>query len=80
MTIDDAIGYFGSGYKMCRLLGITPQNFTRWTNMGFIPLHHQLKLQELSNDILKARSTDGHTRYSVDEINDCNDEYDDKCE
>jgi hypothetical protein len=67
MTLDEALDYFGSGYKMCRLLNISPNNYTRWTAKGFIPLHHQHKLQELSNGIVKARLCDVRTRFGGNE-------------
>ena len=54
MRIDEALKIYGSGYNLCKILGISSQNFTRWRRQGFIPEVHQLKIEKLTNGELKA--------------------------
>ena len=54
MTLDEAINYFGSCRKVCRALGLIPQNFTYWRSKGSIPQKQQMRLEILTEGKLKA--------------------------
>ena len=30
MTLDEALRHFESGYQLCKKLGITPTNYSKW--------------------------------------------------
>lgn len=49
MTIDEALKYFKSGYDLCKQLGITPTNYSKWKKQGFIPLKQQFLINQLTN-------------------------------
>jgi len=54
MTIEDARQYFGSGYKVCKVLGIARQNYTYWKRQGYIPEMQQYKLELITQGKIKA--------------------------
>lgn len=54
MTLEDAVKFFGSGYKICKLLGIKKQAFTMWKKNNKIPPLQQYRLEVLSEFKLKA--------------------------
>ncbi len=54
MTLDEAIKYFGTGYKLCKALKIARTNITNWRSCGHIPELQQRRLEELTNGALKA--------------------------
>ncbi|CEG60983.1 Cro/CI family transcriptional regulator [Legionella micdadei] len=54
MTIDESIKKYGSAYGVCKALGVSPQNFTRWKKQGWIPQAQQLRLEKITNGELKA--------------------------
>lgn len=54
MTVDEAVGEFGSGRKVCIALGISDRNFPRWKKQGWIPQAQQLRIEILTNRKLKA--------------------------
>ena len=54
MDVQEAMAYFGSAYKMCKALGVTRQNYTYWRKINKIPLVHQIKMEQLSNGLLKS--------------------------
>lgn len=54
MTIEEGIAYFGSGYRMCKELGLTPQCLTNWRRVGYIPMYQQLRLEKMTKGQLRA--------------------------
>jgi hypothetical protein len=54
MTLDEALKFFGSGYKICMALDLKSQNYTRWKKQGYIPLAQQSRIQSLTEGALKA--------------------------
>jgi len=62
MTIEEATEYFGSGYRICKLLGIRMQNYTNWRKDGCIPLKSQIKLEEISEGEIQASIDDYRTK------------------
>ncbi len=56
MTLEEAVGHFGSQYKLCLALGISPQNFDHWRRKATFPAVHQLKIHIYTNGILAADS------------------------
>jgi hypothetical protein len=58
MTIDEALKIYKRPIELARALGIHRQSITRWKKRGYIPAKHQLKIQELTNEKLKACSVD----------------------
>lgn len=57
MKFSEAMLYYDfNGAEIARNLGITRQNLRYWKKIGFIPLHHQHTLEQLTNGELKADS------------------------
>ena len=54
MTLEQAIVEYGSGYGLCKALGISTQNYTRWRKQGWIPQAQQLRLEKITNGKLIA--------------------------
>lgn len=54
MSLEEAVSYFGSGYRLCRALSIKEQNYTQWKQSKKIPLIQQLILEKLTQGKLKA--------------------------
>lgn len=54
MEIDQAIKYFGTAYKLCKVLGIRNQNVTQWKRYGRIPFTQQIRIEQFTNGELKA--------------------------
>jgi hypothetical protein len=52
MTLNEALDYFGTGYKLCKKLGITPTNYSTWKRRDFIPIKRQLMINMLIEDEL----------------------------
>lgn len=58
MTIDEAVKHFGTLYRVCKELSITPQNMTRWKRQGYIPLLQQYRIAELTDGALMPDEKD----------------------
>lgn len=54
MSLEEALGYFGSGRQLCLALGVSVQNYTRWKKQGWIPQSQQLRLEKITDGKLKA--------------------------
>lgn len=54
MTIDDVLKFFGTQTDICEQLQIHRQNFSQWKNRGYIPYHHQLRIEKMTKGKLKA--------------------------
>lgn len=55
MTLDEALKEFGgTGYKLCKALGIATQNYTRWSKQGWIARPQQLLIERMTEGRLKA--------------------------
>ena len=54
MTLDEVIIHFGSGYRLCKVLGIRRQNYTQWKRKGGIPLLQQARIENVTGGKLKA--------------------------
>lgn len=55
MTLEDALKEFGgTGYTLCKSLGVANQNYTRWKKQGWIPHAQQLRIEKLTDGRLKA--------------------------
>lgn len=61
MSIDEARQYFGTMYKVCKALGIVPQNMTKWRKQGYIPLLQQYRIAELTEGELMPDEDDPKT-------------------
>lgn len=48
MTLDEALKHFDSGYQLCKKLGITPTNYSKWKKQNFIPLKQQFLINKLT--------------------------------
>ena len=59
MTIDEVQQYFGSGYRVCKLLGLHTQQYYFWKKQGYIPMKHQERLSLLSEGKLSAQYKHG---------------------
>jgi hypothetical protein len=66
MTLDEAVEYFGSGWKMCQQLDIRPQNYTVWKRNNRIPLLQQLRIESLTQGTLMASRNHHHRTNRVD--------------
>lgn len=54
MKIEDVIEYFGSGYNMQKLHGLSHSNFAHWRKLGYVPITTQIKIERLTKGALKA--------------------------
>lgn len=52
MNINEAVQYFGSGYELCKKLGIRAQNYSKWKKADWIPLKQQHKINDLVGGVL----------------------------
>lgn len=66
MTLDEAVNYFGSGWKMCQELGIRPQNYTVWKRNKRIPLLQQLRIESMTEGALVANRQHHHRTNRID--------------
>lgn len=48
MTLEEALMHFESGYQLCKKLGITPTNYSKWKKQNFIPLKQQFLINQLT--------------------------------
>lgn len=65
MTIDEALDYFKSGYRLRKMTGLSHNSFTNWRGLGYIPPLAQFKLAHFSNGALKVdkRIFDEHEKF-----------------
>lgn len=54
MKVSDLINYFGSPTKAARFIDVTNQCISRWKKLGYIPIAHQHKIQDLTGGDLKV--------------------------
>ena len=50
----EVMKYYGSGYNMQKLHGLSHTNPTNWNQYGYIPIETQIKIERLTNGALKA--------------------------
>jgi hypothetical protein len=62
MTIWEAEEYFGTLYRVCKELDLTPQNMTKWKAQGYIPLLQQYRIAELTEGQLMPDEIDPKIR------------------
>lgn len=61
MTVKEVEKYFGTLYRVCKELGITPQNMTSWRKNGYIPMIQQYRIAELTEGELMPDEIDPKT-------------------
>ena len=54
MTLEEAVSYFGSQYRLCIALDCPPQAFSYWRKQNRLPAIHQLKLHIFTTGHLAA--------------------------
>lgn len=54
MTLEEIIKKFGSGRNACLVLGISDRNFSNWKKKGWIPEFQQLRIEKMTEGMLKA--------------------------
>lgn len=54
MTLDEVRDYFGNSYQFHKKTGMKHTNYLNWKIKGFIPIKTQLKMERISNGVLKA--------------------------
>lgn len=54
MKLSEIKQYFGSSYQFYKKTGMQHSNYLNWERKGFIPIKTQLRLEQLTNGILKA--------------------------
>lgn len=54
MILDDVLKHFGNAYKFGKTSGMCVNNIYNWRNMGYIPIVSQMRLEALTNGVLKA--------------------------
>ena len=54
MTIDEVLQYYGTGYRMNKMIGLSPTLPSNWRKYGYIPIQTQMKIERLSKGVLKA--------------------------
>ncbi len=58
MTPEEVLTRFKSGYDVCMKLHIHPSYFAVWKKKGWIPLNHQLSINDLlGSDLLPIDKT-----------------------
>ncbi len=68
MTIDEVYNFFGSARGMERKIGISHASMKNWRVRGYIPIETQVRIQQLTEDMLKAdlshciKVEDAHTK------------------
>lgn len=68
MTIDEVYNFFGSARGMERKIGISHASMKNWRDRGYIPIETQVRIQQLTEDMLKAdlshciKVEDAHTK------------------
>lgn len=68
MTLEEAIEYFGTKYRMTKCLKLSFQNATHWQSRGYIPMIHQIRLEELTDGVLKADPIDPVLKRKLDKL------------
>lgn len=58
MTIDEAVEYFGTMYRLCVSLDVAHSNMQHWKKNGYIPHFHQLRIEQYTDGALKADEVD----------------------
>jgi hypothetical protein len=54
MTLEEIIKKFGSGHNACLVLRISYINFSNWKKKGCIPEFQQLRIEKMTEGMLKA--------------------------
>jgi hypothetical protein len=58
MKLEDVKNYFGSSYQFRKKTGMEHANYLNWERKGFIPIKTQIKLERLTEGLLKADLND----------------------
>lgn len=58
MTIEEVLGYYGTPHAAEKKHSLAHQNFRNWKRLGYIPITTQMKIEKLTNGVLKARLED----------------------
>ena len=54
MTLDEVIKYYGSGYNMQKIHGLSHTSLSNRKKYGYIPILMQIKIERLTKGKLKA--------------------------
>lgn len=54
MKPSEVKNYYRNGYQFAKKTGISRQSFENWQRWGYIPIHSQFKIQELTEGKLVA--------------------------
>ena len=54
MTIDDVVRYYVNSYQFNKRTKMSINNIRNWKKLGHVPISSQMKLEKLSNGVLKA--------------------------
>lgn len=54
MKIDDVITYYRNAYQFSKRTKMSINNIRNWKKMGHIPIASQVKIEKISNGVLKA--------------------------
>ena len=64
MTLEEVYNYFGSWTQCARKGGFSDNTHRNWRRLGYIPANAQVRLERLSNGVLKFRTEEtGHVPY-----------------
>lgn len=66
MTLDEAVSHFGSGWRMCMQLGLRAQNYSYWKKVNRIPVLQQVRIEDLTNGVLRADKDLLHRKNRMD--------------
>ena len=66
MTFEEVLKYFGSGYRISVDGGFSAGTPPGWKKQGFVPIHAQLKLEQVTKGELKASLGDLEPKF-IDE-------------
>ncbi len=58
MTIDEVEKYYESAWKMQYKHGLSHNNMANWKRLGYVPILTQLKIEGLTDGVLKASLDD----------------------
>lgn len=54
MKLEDVKDFYGNSYQFSKKTGMDHANYLNWQKKGFIPIKTQLRIEKMTNGMLKA--------------------------
>ena len=58
MTLEQVLEYYGTAHRMELKHGLSHKNIRSWRERGYIPIQTQLRIERLTDGVLKADLND----------------------